>query len=855
LSNCKAIGGVALLNTFIGGNLLCGQGKFKHRHDEYSLVAQGANIQGSVFLNDYFKAIGCVSLAGASIGGNLHCDQGKFNYSAGRYVLFIEGTEIRGSITLRNGFLAKGRVSLLGARINGSLECHGGLFDYPQGEALVAQDAKIDGHVYLQDGFKTNGQVSFANATIGGSLLGKQCEFQHSKGHAFLAENIDVRGIFSLQSCRIYGGLVLSGGKIASHLIFQQAEFSYPNDWSLRCMPIIWRIIRTQKFLAGILFLRSLKLEKRAIYADSVDIRGIASLVNITAVGDVSFLSATIGGSLQCSQSKFEKHPKGDFALAIEAADIRGNVKLDNGFTAIGTVSLQSSTIVGNLECDQSKFYHPQGIALSAQAANVRGSVLLCGENFNATGEVKLLDASIGGSLDCHEGVFNNFEGKALNATGVNVKSDVTLKSSTMMGRISLSDAFVGGRLICTRAQVCNQGENNQPKKYALLIQGTEIKRGVALDGQFTAIGGVSLAGSTIGIFLNCNEGIFVHYPKGKALSVANANIRGDVDLSNDFLSIGEVFLFGADIGGSLSCNGEFINAKGMALAVKSTDIKGSVHLSKDFKAYGVVSFRNTTIEDEIRLEYQKPVILDLQFATVQTLYESQPLHKNLLLNEFIYEKINNISTIKLDQWQDWLRWQYKNDFSEEFSPQPYNQLAATLKKGGFEKYATEILIAKQEDKRHYGKLNWLSKWWSQLLGITIAHGYKPERAILWSLIPFFAGGIFFYVGYQQGAMCPSDLGSFAQNECPNPKISTNNISKDYPAFNAGLYSLDVFLPIIDLHQQNYWLPTANRGNEIFFNLKWGNFLRYYFWAHIIMGWVLTSLWVAGFTGLVRRLE
>jgi len=97
----------------------------------------------------------------------------------------------------------------------------------------------------------------------------------------------------------------------------------------------------------------------------------------------------------------------------------------------------------------------------------------------------------------------------------------------------------------------------------------------------------------------------------------------------------------------------------------------------------------------------------------------------------------------------------------------------------------------------------------------------------------------------------------------PEPLIldaatATPSVSEDYPAFNAVVYSIDVFLPIIDLHQQRYWLPNANRGHEVpllICKCKAGALLRWYFWAHIILGWVLSSLWIASVTGLVRRLE
>ena len=60
------------------------------------------------------------------------------------------------------------------------------------------------------------------------------------------------------------------------------------------------------------------------------------------------------------------------------------------------------------------------------------------------------------------------------------------------------------------------------------------------------------------------------------------------------------------------------------------------------------------------------------------------------------------------------------------------------------------------------------------------------------------------------------------------------------PTFNAFVYSLDTFVPLVDLHQAKYRLPT-------------GPGLRLYLWIHISSGWVLTTLLVVGLTGLVRR--
>ena len=53
------------------------------------------------------------------------------------------------------------------------------------------------------------------------------------------------------------------------------------------------------------------------------------------------------------------------------------------------------------------------------------------------------------------------------------------------------------------------------------------------------------------------------------------------------------------------------------------------------------------------------------------------------------------------------------------------------------------------------------------------------------------------------------------------------------------MYSLDAFVPLIDFHQAKLWLPKPG-------------WLRGYLWLHTSAGWTLTTLLVAGLTGLVR---
>ncbi|SOD93315.1 hypothetical protein SAMN05421508_10326 [Caenispirillum bisanense] len=66
----------------------------------------------------------------------------------------------------------------------------------------------------------------------------------------------------------------------------------------------------------------------------------------------------------------------------------------------------------------------------------------------------------------------------------------------------------------------------------------------------------------------------------------------------------------------------------------------------------------------------------------------------------------------------------------------------------------------------------------------------------------------------------------------------------NYVEFNPFLYSLDVFLPIVDIGQERFWGPTTSGP----WTTIW--FLRVF---QILTGWVFSGLVVAYFSGVMRK--
>jgi hypothetical protein len=305
--------------------------------------------------------------------------------------------------------------------------------------------------------------------------------------------------------------------------------------------------------------------------------------------------------------------------------------------------------------------------------------------------------------------------------------------------------------------------------------------------------------------------------------------------------------LLGARIKGQLNCTGARLkNSNGIALSADRMTVEGSVFLDEGFHATGEVRLvrariRGALVCTDARFEHPNGIALNLEHARLGVIVDdkdSWPQQGQLRIDGLEYEGFAGDRTpMDAQRRLEWLRRQ------PAFRPQPYDQLAQVFRRMGREADAVEVLIAKQEDLIRHGKLSWWGRLTRRILGVTIGHGYRSGRALLWSLAFVIAGALIFGWANARGLMAPS-----------SPEILTDplyraggTIPPDYPRFEALFYSLDAFLPIVDLHQESFWLPDAGK--------PFGALVRIYLWIHIAAGWFLSTLFVSGVTGLVRRLE
>ena len=275
----------------------------------------------------------------------------------------------------------------------------------------------------------------------------------------------------------------------------------------------------------------------------------------------------------------------------------------------------------------------------------------------------------------------------------------------------------------------------------------------------------------------------------------------------------------------------------------------------KPFEAQGTVSFVCAEIRGYfswLDVNSQHKVTLDLRYAKVGIYSDdskSWPDSGKLKLEGFRYDSIEESDPSENSDRVEWLRRQYPEGKSP-FYPQPYEQLADVFKRIGDDKAAKKILFEKNNERSRKANLSFSEKFWYRFFEWIIGYGYYPWRSLLVVLLFIVVGWSVFYMANENGLMTPTDTRAIADTK--------QQISKDYPVFNALVYSIDTFVPLVDLGVSKYYLPNANRKKPVppskFFD-RFGNgsYIRIYLWFHIAAGWILTSLLVAALTGLVRK--
>jgi hypothetical protein len=268
--------------------------------------------------------------------------------------------------------------------------------------------------------------------------------------------------------------------------------------------------------------------------------------------------------------------------------------------------------------------------------------------------------------------------------------------------------------------------------------------------------------------------------------------------------------------------------------------------------------------------------ILNLQFTKIggffQTDSKGWPTKGNLLINGITFAGINvsedpsrdslqstGISGLRISTPVDYIAFLSR---MPQFSSQPYREVARFLEASGDSDGSAEVMIAMEDAKFHneiavsvkasrafaslYQEIS-SSVIVAAVMKIVIGYGYYPMLALFWSVLVVVIG---WYI------VKKADEAKLMKASEENTQIRYGRKVYDEP-LNYFLYSLNIFLPVVDLHQEKNWWPDVNKTGRIrilgrSLELS-GALVRTILWIQILLGWLLSGFFLAGISGLVKH--
>ena len=621
-----------------------------------------------------------------------------------------------------------------------------------------------------------------------------------------------------------------------------------------------------------------------ALTADRIKVGGGVFLdQKFTAAGAVRLPGANITGQLNCRGAQLNGRNNDGNALAADGIRVGGGVFLDEGFTAAGTVRLLGADIAGELNCGGAQLNGRNNDGNALAADRIRAGTMVLRRMCTKAGAIRLSGAVITGQLNCGGAQLNgrNNDGNALAADGIRVGGGIYLHEGfTAGGGVGLAFADITGQVNCRGAKLT--GRNND--RSALTADGIRVGGGVYLDEGFTAAGAVRFLAADITSQLSLRRAVVTGTDSdGDALVADGMKIVGGVYLDEGFTAAGAIRLTGSDISGQLNCRGAQLNGRnndGNALAADGMRAAEDVFLDGGFTAAGTISLQSAHVgasvhlrpteladENEVALNAQRTQVagtlewapagqvsgqVNLEGATVGQLDDNWsserpngcwPIGGRLRLDGFTYGRFGGKQQATVEQRLAWIRSQYQlpaGNSSAAFVPQPYEQLAAVYRQAGQDAEARKAAIARRADLRKYGGLNRYRRLGNWFLDWSIKYGYQTWRAAAALAAVFVIFLALSFLAQRHHLMVPVGDTDGLQHLPAATKCTS-----DYPCFYPFGYAIDTVIPIINVHQADYWGPDGHP--------PWGHAWVAGTWVAGGLGWALVTLLVVGYTGLVRQ--
>jgi hypothetical protein len=502
--------------------------------------------------------------------------------------------------------------------------------------------------------------------------------------------------------------------------------------------------------------------------------------------------------------------------------------------------------------------------------------------NSEKWGSKTTIRASLIRWLSTDDDLEKTFAPAGIVVVGARILGSLNLQSAQIPFPLTLLNCEIPQPIILTAAELTELNLDGTQTS-GVFADYVRVRGGVFMRWQFVASGPVRLIGAQVG-FLDLS-----HHSQIRELVAYLIKVHGGLLMTDGFQAAREVFVSGAEIDGNLDLTGGEFHS-GTDGTVEPVPDEQTAIMADLVKVHGTIVVRRSIIQGYLRLldatidgdlfvacsqfldtleggihvsglQAQGAVIsrrfswegmnlsnnteFDVTAARTASLNDdvaSWPQPGKLRLDGFTYGGFEFVQPSQIKGCPkpfsgtplayDRLEWLQK--YREAgFRPQPYEQLATVLRLHGDEAAARQVMIAMESAR--YKQLGFPDRLWGFVLWVTIGYGYDTWR-VLWFIVGFVGlGTIIFNSGHRKGAIVPID----------------RDKSEHTKPFNPFVFSLEAFLPLVDLNQAKYWSPDPDRYRRKF-DSGFAQYVRCYLWVHNVAGWFFTSMLVAGITGLAR---
>jgi hypothetical protein len=801
--------------------------------DGYSLIADNVKVGGGVFLCSTkeagtFSVAGGIRLSGADITGQLDMTGAHLK---GRdkdgYSLVAENIKVGSNVSLRSPseagtFSVAGGIRLSRADITGQLDMAGAHLKGrdKDGYSLFAENIKVTNAFFYSTKeagtFVAAGGIRLIGADITGQLamVGAKLNGTDNDGFSLIADNVKVGGSAFFCSTKeagtfvAAGGIRLPGADITGQLDMTGAQLKNKHCYSF--------------------FADNIKVGGNVVLCSS------SEAATFIAAGVIQLMDASISGQLDMTGAQLNGTDENGYSLRADNVKVGSDVFLyspsaEGIFSAVGGISLPGADITGQLNMTGAhlKGRDKEGYSLFADNIKVSRDVFLRSASkqitFIAVGGIRLSGADITGQLDMAGAHLKgrDKEGYSLFAQDIKVGDDVFLRSTSKQGTfsaadvimfycanitggldmsgaqlknlISLKDAYVGGSLDLTDAVLA------KAPMQAVDAERVEIRHVLSWRPAKPVNGSVSLEGATAAELKdNWKEGVNGYWP-------TNLQINGF-----KYIRI--------DAGDA---------AQNASVKQRLTWIRGR---------YKREDFLRTDLK---RLLCSTFFLTGWARRTLTTGHPWLAFKAVIEAIRFALQAINVAFRVTIQAVKVAMFGEAKMDFAS----QPYEQLASVYRGAGRDTDARKVAIASRRDLRRWGRLRWYRRAFNWFLDKTIRYGYQTWRAFVWLAALYAAVLVIALIAQHHGAAVVPAKDTTGINPAPSALVC---VSK-YPCFYPTGYAFDTVVPIINIHQADYWRPDSTA--------VWGDTLLWFSWAGTVIGWLLVTLAVAGYTGLVRRVD